>query len=207
MIMKNCIQRSGLQALILAAGLFATTFQASGSIDMFLINESNPSAVVITSTGSVAIGSDGSTTANYGVDLANFFTAAVSIDDQSASGSPSLQPKNGGDIYNLYGSDTYQATGGELLDLNLYSSGTSAQTFTYLSAAFNTGTEVIDLSAYIADLPTTLDTTGNIYAGDSSGAGDGTAIGRWEVTVVPEPSTLALAGWGSLSLLLFRRRK
>jgi hypothetical protein len=174
---------------------------------MFLINESNPSAVIITSTGSFAIGSDGITTANFGVDLANFFTAAVSIDDQSASGSPSLQPENGGDIYNLYGSDTYEATGGAALDLNLYSSGTSAQTFTSGNPAFNTATEVINLSAYIADFPTTLDTTGYIYAGDSSGPGDGTAIGRWEVTVVPEPSTLALAGLAGLSLLRFRRRK
>jgi hypothetical protein len=64
------------------------------------------------------------------------------------------------------------------------------------------------LSAYVADLPTTLDTTGNIYAGDSSGPGNGTAIGRWEVTVVPEPSTLALAGLDGLGcVLMFWRRK
>ena len=99
------------------------------------------------------------------------------------------------------------ATGWASLDLNLYSSGTSVQTFTYLSQAFNTGTEVINLSAYIADLPTTLYASGYIYAGDSSEPGNGTAIGRWEVTVVPEPSTLALAGLGGLSLLLFRRNK
>jgi hypothetical protein len=210
MIMKNRIQSSGLLAFILAAGLFATSFQASGSVDMFMINESNPSAVVITSTGSFAIGSDGITTANFGVDLVNFFTAPVSIGAESASGTPSIQPKTGGNIYNDYNSDTYLATGGASLDLNLYSSGTSAQTFTAGSAGFNTGTEVIDLSAYLADLPTTLDATGYIYAGDSSGPGDGTAIGRWEVTVVapvPEPTTLAFASLGGLSLLIFRRRK
>ena len=207
--MKNHIQSSGLLALILAAGLFATTFQASGSVDQIVINESNPSAVVITATGSRALGTDGTTAANFGVDLANFFTAAVSIGAQSASGSSSLQPATGGNIYNYYDSDTYHATGGALLDLNLYSSGTSAQTFTSGSAAFNTGTEVIDLSAYLADLPTTLYASGTIYAGNSSGPGNGTVIGNWEITAippVPEPTTLVLGGLGGLSLLLFRRR-
>ena len=204
--MKNRIQSSGLLALILVAGLFATTFQASGSVDQIFINESNPSAVVITG-GGLGTGTDGATTANYGVDLVNFFTAPVSIGAESASGTPSLQPKTGGNIYNDYNSDTYQATGGASLDLNLYSSGTSAQTFTSGSAAFNTGTEVVDLSAYLADLPTTLYASGYIYAGDSSGPGNGTIIGGWDVTAVPEPSTLALAGLGGLSLLLFCRRK
>jgi hypothetical protein len=67
------------------------------------------------------------------------------------------------------------------------------------------------LSAYLADLPTTVGARGNIYVGDSSGPGNGTIIGSWDITAVPaptpEPSTLALAGLGGLSLLLFRRRK
>jgi hypothetical protein len=206
--MKNRSQSSCLAALILAAGLFATTFRASGAAYSLAINESNPSAVVITGSGMGGIGTDGTTTANYGVDLANFFTAAVSIGAQSASGTPSLQPATGGNIYNNYNSDTYEATGGALLDLNLYSSGTSAQTFTFGSAPFNTGTEVINLSAYLADLPTTLSAHGSIYAGDSSGKGNGTIIGGWDVTAVPEPTTLALAGLGVLGcVLMFWRRK
>lgn len=210
--MKNRIQSSGLLALILAAGFFATTFRASGvPLGVLTIDESNPSAVVIGAGSRTASGTDGSTTANYGVDLANFFTAPVNIGAQSASGSPSLQPKTGGNIYNDYNSDTYQATGGELLDLNLYSSGTSSQTFTLGSTAFS-GTEVINLSAYIADLPTTLYASGTIYAGDSSEPGNGTAIGQWEIVGVPEPtpepSTLALAGLGVLGcVLMFWPRK
>jgi hypothetical protein len=208
--MKNRIQSSGLLALILAAGLFTTTFRVSGAAYSLSINESNPSAVIITGSGYNGYGTDGTTMANYGVDLQNFFTAAVIIDDQSASGTPSLKPATGGDIYGLYASDDYKATGGALLDLNLYSSGTSAQTFTSGSATFNTGTEVIDLSAYLADLPTTVGAHGNIYAGDSSGPGNGTIIGSWDVIAVapvPEPTTLALAGLSGLGLLLFRRRK
>jgi hypothetical protein len=209
--MKNRIQNSCLVALILAAGLFATTFRASGSAYSLSINESNPSAVVITGSGFMGNGTDGTTTANYGVDLVNFFTAPVSLGAQSASGTPSFKPATGGNIYDHYNSDTYQATGGALLDLNLYSSGTSAQTFTSGSAVFNTGTEVIDLSAYAADLPTTVGTHGNIYAGDSSGPGNGTIIGSWTVTAVapvPEPTTLALAGLGALGcVLMFWRRK
>ena len=209
--MKIRNQSSCLAALILAVGLFATTFRASGAAFSLSINESNPSAVVITGSGYSSSGSDGTTTANFGVDLANFFTSAVSIGIQSASGTPSLKPATGGNIYNYYSSDNYKATGGALLDLNLYSSGTSAQTFTSGSAAFNTGTEVIDLSAYLADLPTTLYASGNIYSGDSSDPGNGTVIGSWQVTAVPapvpEPTTLALAGLGGLSLLLIRRRK
>jgi len=209
-IMKNRIQSSCLTALVLAAGLFATTFRASGVAYSLSINESNPSAVIITGSGYSGFGTDGTTTANFGVDLANFFTAPVSIGAESASGTPSLQPATGGNIYNYYNSDTYQATGGALLDLNLYSSGTSAQTFTSGSAVFNTGTEVINLSAYIADLPATVGAHGNIYAGDFAGQGNGIIIGTWDVTAVapvPEPATLALAGLGGLSLLLFHRRK
>ena len=67
--------------------------------------------------GSSSIGTDGTTTANYGVDLVNFFTAAVSIGAQSASGNPSLQPATGGNIYNYYNSDTNHATGAAFLDL------------------------------------------------------------------------------------------
>ena len=208
--MKNSIQSSGLPAFILAVGLFATTFQASGSAPMFMINESNPSAVVITG-GGMDTGTDGTTFANFGVDLVNFFTAPVSIGAQSASGTPSLQPKTGGNIYNEYNSDTYLATGGASLDLNLYSSVTSAQTFTSGSAGFNTGTEVIDLSAYLAELPTTLGAQGHIYAGNSSGPGNGTIIGSWDITAVapaPEPTTLAFAGLGVLGcVLMFWQRK
>jgi hypothetical protein len=94
-----------------------------------------------------------------------------------------------------------------LLDLNLYSSGTAVQTFTSGSAAFNTGTEVINLSTFIADLPA-LNSSGSIYAGNSSGPGNGTAIGSWRVATVPEPTTLALAGLGVLGcVLMFWRRK
>ena len=49
---------------------------------------------------------------------------------------------------------------------------------------------------------------GTVYVGDGSGPTDainGFVVG--EVVPVPEPSTLALAGLGGLSLLFLRRRK
>jgi len=60
-----------------------------------------------------------------------------------------------------------------------------------------------NLSAYLADLPTILDTMGYIYAGDSSGPGNGTALGLWGAQRCPNwcPNRprwrwLAWAGWG-----------
>jgi hypothetical protein len=41
----------------------------------------------------------------------------------------------------------------------------------------------------------------------ASGSGITGGITLMSTTTIPEPSTLALAGLGSLSLLLFRRRK
>ena len=210
--MKKNIQNSCLPALVLAAGFFATTFPASGvQLPLLNIDESNPSAVVITGTGFNATGTDGSTTANFGVDLVNFFTAPVSIGAQAAAGGSSLQPATGGNVYDRYNSDTYQASGGALLDLNLFSSGASAQTFTSGSQAFNTGTEVIDLSAFLAALPTVINTSGWIYAGNSAGQGNGTPIGRWNVTAaapVPEPPALAQLALGAMAFagLAFVRR-
>ena len=178
---------------------FRNDIPGSGPVQIPILNidESNPSAVVITGTGSFANGTDGTTTANFGVDLVNFFTAPVSIGTQAAGGSPSLQPFTGGNVYDRYNSDTYQATGGALLDLNLYSSGASGQTFTSFAQAFNTGTEVIDLSAFLAALPA-LNAGGSIYAGNLAGQGNGTIIGRWAVTAVPEPSVIAQLALGTM---------
>jgi hypothetical protein len=76
--MANRILSSCLPALVLAAGLLGATFPAAGSqLPILTIDESDPTAVTITVTGNNATGTDGSTTANYGVDIASFFTAGV----------------------------------------------------------------------------------------------------------------------------------
>lgn len=210
MTTKRSLQNTCSLALLFIAGFSTTTYRAAGVGYTLNINESNPSAVVITANGYSSMNADATTTANYGVDLVNFFTASTSFGAQTASGTPTLVPFVAGSIYDHYKSDTYLATGGSALDLNLYSSGTGAQTFAIGSAAFSTGTTVtIDLSAYLASLPA-AGAHGNVYAGDSGGPGNGQIITTWYISAapVPEPSTLALglSGLGVLGLLFFHRR-
>jgi hypothetical protein len=193
--MKNRIKKPCLSALVLTAGLFAAAFPAAGQGIILTIDESSPSLITITGTGNNAIQTDGTTLANAGVDLMNFFTAAVPVGTTPGSGS-SLQPVNGGIVYEFWKSDTYQ--GAALQDLNLFSATPVSQTFTSGSPAF-IGTATIDLSAYSAYLPTTVGDFGFIYAGNSSGPGNGSPIGIWQVVAVPEPSAIALLALGAMA--------
>ena len=75
--MKNSIKNSCLLALILAVGLFAAAFPAAGTqLPILTIDESNPNLITITGTGYTANQPDGTTVANAGVDLMNFFISA-----------------------------------------------------------------------------------------------------------------------------------
>jgi hypothetical protein len=107
--------------------------------------------------------------------------------------------------YLFWGSDTYP--GATLQDLNLFSVTPVSQTFTSGSPAFS-GTATIDLSAYSVYLPTTVGDLGFIYAGNSSGPGNGSPIGIWQVTAVPEPSAIAQLAQGAMAFmgLAFARR-
>ena len=194
--MKNSIKNSCLLALILAVGLFAAAFPAAGTqLPILTIDESNPNLITITGTGYNAIQTDGTTFANAGVDLMNFFISAVAVGTTPVSGS-SLEPVGGGIVYEFWASDTYQ--GAALQNLNLFSASAVPQAFVSGTRAFS-GTVTVDLSSYIAQLPA-FGATGLIYSGNSAGPGTvQQSIGIWQVVAVPEPSSIALLALGAMA--------
>jgi hypothetical protein len=191
------IKNPCLPSLVLAAGLFAAIFPAAGSpLPILTINESNSTIVTITGTGNDAVQTDGTTLANAGVDLMNFFTAAVAAGPTPVSGS-SLEPVSGGIVYEFWGSDTYQWVASQ--DLNLFSASAVAQTFVSGTPAFG-GTVTVDLSSYIAELPA-FGASGFVYPGNSGGSGTvQQPIGIWQVVAVPEPSAITLLALGAMAL-------
>jgi hypothetical protein len=194
--MKNRIKNSCSSALVLTAVLFAATFPAAGApLPILTIDESSSTTVTITGTGNNAIQTDGTTFANAGVDLMNFFTAVVAVGTTPASGS-SLQPVSGGIVYEFWGSDTYQ--GATLQDLNLLSASAVSQAFVSGTPAFS-GTMTINLSSYSAELPA-LGASGFVYPGNSGGQGTvQQPIGIWQIVAVPEPSAIALLALGAMA--------
>jgi hypothetical protein len=199
------IKNPCLPSLVLAAGLFAAIFPAAGSpLPILTINESNSTIVTITGTGNDAVQTDGTTLANAGVDLMNFFTAAVAAGPTPVSGS-SLEPVSGGIVYEFWGSDTYQ--GAALQNLNLFSSSAVSQAFVIGTPAFS-GTVTVDLSSFITELPA-LGASGFIYSGNSGAPGTvQQPIGVWQVTAVPEPAAIAQLVLGAMAfagLTIIRR--
>ncbi len=176
---------------------------------LLTIDDSNPSAVVITATSSNALGNFSGNTAAEGVDLLSFFT----VDESGMSGGQfaggTLQGGGDGVAYDSVKSDNDPASGGLNVDLNLYlslaSSGSgNTETFSSSQTAF-TGTWTIDLASLgvdVSDLPT-AGTAGSLISGDS--ANPGQILGGWQVAAVPEPGTLGLVTLGAAFLGLARR--
>jgi PEP-CTERM motif len=195
-------------------GLFlamALGFSTNAVGQILYIDDSNPAAVRIYSSGGDATASNSTTVAEDGADLLGFFPTSAAGGGNYMGASGNLTAP--GDLaYNeehpddqSVGTTNIQSISGSFLDLTLFltaSDGdTTPQNFTTGSPAF-TGTMTMDLSAYAGDLPTP-GSTGTVIAGWSGGEIGG-AIGEWEV--VPEPSTYAMVLAG-LGLLVFWRRR
>ena len=201
---------------VFGTALDQTTTACAGATEPILltINDSNPSAVTITATGSDAALDATGTTANDGVDLLQFFSTDEfgNLFGQDLTGT--LTADGVSVPFNDVNVDDYSTGGGTpYVDLELYvdngSPGeTDTETFSTSSSAF-TGTWTIDFSSLGIDssaLPT-AGSEGNIlsgYYGDP-----GAVIGSWEVaSAVPEPSTVSslILGGVALCVFMYRRR-
>ena len=201
--MKKGTLGSIILALTLTTGLMLTALPVAGQSVLITIDQYQPNAVTFTTTGNFAAVNDSSQTELYGVDLVSYFTSGLPTSRSAVSGT--LTPA--GTLtapYNEWIADSYQH-GVTNMDLNLFvNRGSRTQSFTTSSAAF-TGSVTIDLSSFLADLPST-GTMGPIYSG--YGRHPGVLIGMWEV--VPEPSSLeqlALGGIILFGLIAWRTRR
>jgi len=190
-------------ALFFGVGL-GKSFAISSPI-LLTIDDSNPSAVTITATGFAPSVNSGKF-ADSGVDLLGFFnTSQTGLFDSFLNstlfggGSPSP--------YTDVRSDNFSTSGGNALDLNLFivTGHADLQGFSTEGPAF-TGSWTIDLGDLGVSgsaLPAP-GTTGDILTGFS---GDqGTVIGQWEVTSVPEPGIGSLLVLGSIIGTIIRRQ-
>lgn len=186
--------------------LIALVFTSSVSAQNYLltIDITDPTTVVFSATGNFSSTDDNGHSAYDGIELLQFFNNSADRFGGSMTGT--LTGGESGDPYDTFASDNFTVADGEN-DLNIYGDSTSdQQNFTTISAAF-TGVSTADLSEATSLLPTP-GTTGDIMTGFSLNAGS--IIGQWIVisTVpTPEPSTLALAGLGAVTTILFARRR
>jgi len=204
--MKRYPRSSFIPTLVLAASLIATTFPVFGSaLPILIIDDSNPSGVIFTGTLTNATASDGTTTGLGGIDLANFFTAMVSVTATPFSGG-SLQPVLVGAPFQQWSSDTYQGPPGAAL--NLSGPFNAPQYFLAGSPAL-VGVDIINMSTVLAELPAS-GATGLVYPGNSANPGlFQQPIGTWQVLLsVPEPPSGAFLALGAMVFagLAFVRR-
>lgn len=195
-------------AFILGAGV-EKSFAIPAPI-LLTIDDSNPSAVIVTTSGLASGVNDSTRPAGSGVDLFNFFSAnQSSLFGQPLSGS-NLTGGNSGVSYNGFLSDNFSTGGDTFVDLRLYVNGSpgagNTQAFSTSQPAF-TGTWIFDLSSAgvnASSLPA-VGTRGEIFSGFS---GDqGTLIGQWEIASVPEPGTGSLFILGSIIAFAIKRRR
>jgi len=194
-----------MRALILTfIGLAALGASARADADpyiLLLVDDSNPSAVVITATVTASKIEDYNTSTYDGATLLQFFIFDVTSAAKGNLTGDLASMSSLGPSFSYYkwvadhGSGSY-------VDLNLYARAaiTETQEFSTNWQAF-VGTDTIDFSAFAAALPA-LGASGDIRAGWSGGSGQ--VIGSW--LVIPEPSTAGLLGLGLAGMAVWRWR-
>jgi hypothetical protein len=205
--MKNNTFSACASALILAAGLFAVTFQAAGQSVLIKVYLTDPSNVRFVSTVSNAA-NNASVSISSGIDLIKFFTNSTASTPAAASGAVTgyLVPSGTTTPFNAWENDTLLALG-RRVDLNLFNNSSSqTEVFSTSVRSISNTVAYIDLSSMIAYFPK-VGVTGDIYSGDVNSTGQNWLIGKWMV-VVPEPSVEAQLAMGAMLLagLAFIRR-
>lgn len=195
-------------AIFFGAGV-EKSFALSSPI-LLTIDDSDPTAVTITTTGFTPGVDNSGIPVSSGVDLLGFFNSNQSaLFGQTLSGS-TLSGGNSGVSYNDVRGDNFSTSGGSSLDLRLSLDGSSPgagnlQTFSVLQPAF-AGSWTINLSTLGVSgsaLPT-LGSHGDILSGFSGDQGG--IIGQWQVGPVPEPGMGSLFVLGSVIAYAVKRR-
>lgn len=184
---------------------------------LITINDSNPSAITFTATGSPPAFADSSHSFAQGLGFANFFAAAPpTLDLFPTIAATSTTLTTGVDGTPDYAAAQSASFSGSLTG-DLEVSGTSGATPSGNTENFNTGTPAFtgtatfDFAAssfYAPGILPTPGTTGELFAGVGGILGRQSEIGTYQVAAVPEPtegSLMLLCGAG-LALLRLRNR-
>ncbi len=198
-------------------GLLALGASSAGAQTLFNL-QYNPSnyKLTITPTNASASGQNGSTTflAEYGILFGSFFpsgsnlTANAQLPTQSSTGSIQATASTGSSMNSAW------TDGVNWRDLNISTLQQGTMTFSSGSPAFlnpvsNPGTAplVIEFaSSFSSKMPSSSIDGGTVFGISSSGSD--IALGTYNYSVVPEPSTYAaIAGALGLGYAVYRRRR
>jgi hypothetical protein len=201
--MKHMKRQLKKLAVVMLAGAMLVTSASAQNNYLITIDVSDIANVTFTATDNFASVDSSTTDSGDGVELLGFLNTGN--DGVYVDLSSTLSGGGSGISYDTTYTDNISTSGGDNLDLNLYSDNDSVtQLFNVSSPAF-TGMATGDFTDY-ADLLPVAGATGDIRPGYNASIGP--VIGQWQVigaAPVPEPGTLALAALGGAGALLWAR--
>jgi hypothetical protein len=209
MLLKHQNLRTALAAAGVATIVITTTASTSSAgLIVLTVDVTDPSAVVIESTGATSLINNDSTDDLEGVSLVDLFTSDYEpvFDAPSDTFGGTLAARNGSafeDLENPKRGSSFFAPF-DLRSLNLYhfDDPDRTQKFRTDEAAFS-GTATIDLSGAQFD----IGMIGDVIAGDNSKKSS-RIVGHYEIITTPIPEPVALLGGTSLcGLIALRRRR